>query len=106
MVSVQPDLVEIEELVRDSPRFKNQLAEWDREAAGMVEAAKRMIKSAENFLRANEEAVQGQALASDVEKFGHILTPTPEMPAQPHAAPHWRRRQRRQGADDEQQQQQ
>lgn len=42
----------------------------------MLEAAKKMIKSAENFLRANEEAVSvGQALASDIEKFGATLGP-------------------------------
>jgi hypothetical protein len=42
----------------------------------MLEAAKKMIKSAESFLRANEEAVSvGQALATDIEKFGATLGP-------------------------------
>ena len=50
VVSVQPDLVEIEELVRDSPRFKNQLAEWDREAAGMVEACARRLEACRSSL--------------------------------------------------------
>mmetsp|Transcript_10326 Transcript_10326/g.29481 ORF Transcript_10326/g.29481 Transcript_10326/m.29481 type:complete len:1176 (-) Transcript_10326:365-3892(-) len=75
-IPVNPDYSEIEELVRDSPRFKDQLAAWDREAAMMLDASKRMIKSAENFLRANEEAVTaGQALASDIKTFGVKLAP-------------------------------
>jgi len=76
-IDTTADQAEIDELVRDSPRFQNQLAEWDREAALVLEQAKKMVKSAEAFLRANEEAVgAGMALAVDVQKFGNVLTPS------------------------------
>jgi len=75
-ISAEPDAAEIEELVRDSPRFQSQLSEWDREAASVLAAAQRVLKSAEQVLKTNEEAATAsQALAADVQKFGSLVSP-------------------------------
>jgi hypothetical protein len=73
---VLPDLAEIEELVRDSPRFQSELAEWDRDAAHVLAAAARVVKSAEQVAKANQDAASAaHALAADAHKFGVLLAP-------------------------------
>jgi len=75
-ISAEPDAAEIEELVRDSPRFQSQLSEWDREAASVLAAAQRVLKSAEQVLKTNEEAATAShAFAADVQKFGSLVSP-------------------------------
>ena len=46
-IDATPNMEEIENLVRDSPKFKDQLNIWDKDLADCLEASKRTIKSAE-----------------------------------------------------------